>query len=213
MNRVPNPLIDELASDLAPVQPLRLWQGIALVALSAIATVVLVELLDGLWRGIISGRASGLFFLANGMFAVVGAASALAVLRMASPRVGNSQEGARWSSAMLLLLPVSALFVLGGSGLYAAASQDIYGFECFLAGSAFGLVTAAALVLWLRRGAPVSLNAAGTLTGVAAGAIGTFAYGLACPIDGIDHLAIWHVAPIGLSALLGRLAIPSLVRW
>ncbi|MBX7528524.1 DUF1109 domain-containing protein [Qipengyuania vesicularis] len=213
MNRVPNPLIDELASDLAPVQPIRLWQGIALVAMSAIATVVLVEIIDGLWRGIMAGRASGLFFLANGMFALVGAASALAVLRMASPRVGNTHEGARWSAAMLVLLPVSALFVLGGSGLFSAASQDIYGFECFLAGSAFGLITAAALVLWLRRGAPVSLNAAGALTGVAAGAIGTFAYGLACPIDSIDHLAIWHAAPVALSALLGRLAVPSLVRW
>ena len=30
MNRVSNSLLDDLAADLAPVQPIRLWQGIAL---------------------------------------------------------------------------------------------------------------------------------------------------------------------------------------
>lgn len=213
MNRVPNTLIEELAGDLAPVQPLRLWQGIALVALSAVATVLLVELLDGLWHGIATGQASGMFFVTNGMLGVVGAASALSVLRMASPRVGNSHEGARWSASMLFLLPISALLVLGGSGLITATTQDMYGFECFLAGSGFGLLTAGALVLWLRRGAPVSLNAAGTFTGVAAGALGSAAYGLACPVDTIDHLGVWHVAPVALSAMVGRFAIPPLVRW
>ena len=213
MNRVPNSLIDDLADDLAPVEPIRLSHGIALVALSAVATVILVELLDGLWHGIISGQASGVFFIANGMLAMVGAASALAVLRTASPRVGNTHEGARWSSAMLFLLPLTALAVLGFGGLMSALFKDPYGAGCFLAGGAFGLVTAAALVLWLRRGAPVSLNAAGTYTGIAAGAIGSFAFGLACPIDTIAHLGIWHVAPVALMALAGRFAIPPLVRW
>ena len=213
MNRVPNSLIDDLADDLAPVEPIRLSHGIALVALSAAATVTLVELLDGLWRGIVSGRASGVFFIVNGMLAMVGAASAVAVLRMASPRVGNTHEGARWSSAMLFLLPLTALAVLGVGGMTTALFDDPYGAGCFLAGAAFGLVTAAALVLWLRRGAPVSLNAAGTYTGIAAGAIGSFAFGLACPIDTIGHLGIWHVAPVALMALAGRFAIPPLVRW
>ncbi|MXO97214.1 DUF1109 family protein [Erythrobacter aquimaris] len=213
MNRVPNSLIDDLAGDLAPVKPIRLTHGIALVALSAVATVVLVELLDGLWHGIVSGQASGVFFIANGMLGMVGAAAALAVLRMASPRVGNTHDGARWSSAMLALLPLTALLMLGAGGLVSALSHDAYGLDCFLAGAAFGLVTATTLVLWLRRGAPVSLNAAGTYTGIAAGAIGSFAYGLACPIDTIDHLGMWHIAPVGLMALVGRFAIPPLVRW
>ena len=199
MNRVPNSLIDDLAEDLAPVEPIRLSHGIALVALSAVATLILVELLDGLWRGVVSGQASGVFFIANGMLGMVGAAAALAVLRMASPRVGNTHDGARWSSAMLALLPLTALLVLGAGGLFSALSHDAYGLDCFLAGAAFGLVTATALVLWLRRGAPVSLNAAGTYTGIAAGAIGSFAYGLACPIDTLGHLGVWHVLPVALA--------------
>ena len=98
MNRVPSSLIDELASDLAPVQPLRLWQGVALVAFAAVATVLLVELLDGLWHGAFTGQASPEFFITNGMLALLGAAASFAVVKMASPRVGNSHEGARWSA-------------------------------------------------------------------------------------------------------------------
>ena len=149
MNRVPNPLIDELADDLAPVAPIRPWHGALLVALSALATVVLVELIDGLWRGIATGAASSIFFIANGMLGLLGVAAAGAVVSMASPRVGNRHEGARWSAAMLALLPLTALLALGAGGLYAAVSSDPYGFECFLAGAGFGLVTATALVLWL----------------------------------------------------------------
>ena len=213
MNRVPNTLLDELAEDLAPVQPIRLWQGVALVALSAVATVVLVELIDGLWRGIVAGRASALFFIANGMFALAGTAASFAVLRMASPHVGNRHDGARWATLMIALLPLAAFVTLGLSGTFAEVRADMYGFDCFLAGSASGLLTFSALTAWLRRGAPVSLNAAGLYTGIAAGAIGSFAYGLACPIDTIAHLASWHVLPIVLSAIVGRLVVPRLVRW
>ncbi|MEZ5680612.1 MAG: DUF1109 domain-containing protein [Erythrobacter sp.] len=213
MNRVPNPLIDQLAGDLAPVRPIRLIHGVALVALAAIATVILVEIMDGLWRGIVDGTANGLFFIANGMLGLLGAASALAVLKMASPRVGNSHEGARWSFAMLGLLPATALVTLAIGGSLASILADPYGMECMGAGVGFGLVTAAALVLWLRRGAPVSINAAGIFTGVAAGAIGSFAYGLACPIDTIGHLGIWHVLPVAIAAFVGRLVVPPLIRW
>ncbi len=206
-------LIDDLAGDLAPVRPLRIGQGLALVAGAALATVLLVELLKGLWNGILAGEAAPMFFITNGMLGLLGAASSLAVVRMASPRVGNSHDGARWSAGMLALLPVTALLMLGTGGFAISLTRDMYGLGCFLAASASGLVVATALVAWLRRGAPVSLAAAGTYTGIAAGAIGSLAYGLACPVDDIGHLGIWHVAPVVLSGLLGRLVIPSLVRW
>ncbi len=213
MNRVPNSLIDELSYDLDPVRPLRLSGGLALVALAVIATVVLVELLDGLWRGVMAGEASPMFFITNGMLALLGAAASFAVLRMASPHVGNTHDGARWSAGMLALLPITALMMLGVGGFAAAVMEDMYGLGCFLAGSAFGLVTAGALIVWLRRGAPVSLAAAGTYTGIAAGALGSFAFGLACPVDDIGHLGIWHVAPVLLCGIFGRFAVPPLVRW
>ncbi|MEX0341357.1 MAG: DUF1109 domain-containing protein [Erythrobacter sp.] len=213
MNRVPNPLIDELAADLAPVRPMKLAHGIALVALAVAGTILVVELLDGLWRGALAGRASAFFFIANGMLGLLGAASALAVVRMAGPRVGNSHDGARWSLAMFTVLPVAALVVLGLHGDLHEVAHDPYGLDCFLAGSAFGVFTFAALVGWLRRGAPVSPNTAGVFTGIAAGALGSFAYGLACPIDTLAHLGTWHVLPVVLGGIVGRFAIPPLVRW
>ena len=213
MNRVSNSFIDDLASELVPVQPIRLWQGIALVALSALATVALVELLDGLWRGIAAGRASDLFFIANGLFALVGAAATFAVLKMATPHVGNRHDGARWTTATIVLLPLTAVLTLGLFGTFDQVASDPYGVSCFASGTAFGLLVGGALVAWLRRGAPVSLQSAGLYTGIAAGAIGTFAYGLSCPIDTVAHLATWHVFPIVLSAIAGRAIVPSLVRW
>ncbi len=213
MNRVPNPLIDDLAADLAPVRPMKLAHGIALVALAVAGTIVLVELLDGLWRGIATGRASAFFFIANGMLGLLGTASALAVVRMAGPRVGNSHDGARWSLAMFAVLPAAALVVLGLHGELRDVAHDPYGLDCFIAGSGFGALTFLALTGWLRRGAPVSPETAGTFTGIATGALGSFAYGLACPIDTLAHLGIWHALPVLLGAALGRLTVPPLVRW
>ena len=212
-NRLTNPLIDSLVDDLAPVRPLTLAQGIVLFLASTIGTVLLVEIIDGIWRGMLDGRASALFFVANGMFALLGTAASIAVLKMASPHVGNRQDGARWASVMIAVLPASAFAILTLQGNLGEVTRDMYGPECFAAGLGFATITGAALVLWLRRGAPVSLPAAGLYTGIAAGATGTFAYGLACPIDDLAHLGTWHVLPIVVSAMVGRLVVPSLVRW
>lgn len=206
-------LIDELASDLAPVRPLKLAHGIALLAVAVLASIVLVELFEGVWRGIATGRASALFFIANGMFGLLGAAAALAAIRMAAPHVGNSHDGARWALAMATLLPAAALVVLGLQGDWAAVADDPYGFACFLAGAGFGALAFLALLVWLRRGAPVSPRLAGSFTGIAAGALGTFAHGLACPVDTLAHLGSWHVLPVILGGLVGRFALPPLIRW
>lgn len=213
MNRVPHPLIDQLADDLTPVRPMRLGHGIALVGLAALVTIGLVEVFDGLWRGIVSGRASAFFFIANGMLGLLGAASAVAVIRMAGPRVGNRHDGARWALAMFAVLPLAALVVLGLQGNLEAVTHDPYGLDCFLAASSFAAVTFAVLVAWLRRGAPVSPAVAGTFAGIAAGAIGSFAYGLACPLDTLAHLGTWHTLPVVLGAAVGRVTVPPLVRW
>ena len=147
------------------------------------------------------------------MLGLLGAAATLAVLRMASPRVGNTQEGARWALAMFALLPAVAAITLGLQGRLQQIGADPYGLSCFLAGSGFSLLTFGALTAWLRRGAPVSPTRAGIYTGIAAGAIGSFSYGLACPIDTLGHLATWHTLPVVLGAFAGRAVVPGLVRW
>ncbi len=213
MTRRPNPLIAQLTDDLEPVRPIRMAYGFAWLAAATTITMVAVALWQGLWSGPVQGQAAPIFFIANGLIALVGLASARAVVRMASPRVGTRNDGSRWLLAALAILPLTALLLAALEGTLAGHDHAADGLHCFLAGTACGVAVAATLVIWLRRGAPVALNAAGFYTGVAAGALGSFAYGLSCPFDTIGHLGIWHVAPIAISAALGRMAVPPLIRW
>jgi hypothetical protein len=80
-------------------------------------------------------------------------------------------------------------------------------------GLGWGLVTALALVLWLRRGAPSRPHTAGMLAGVAAGSAGIFAVTLYCPHNDLLHIGFWHGLSVVLAGVAGRLAIPPLVRW
>ncbi len=213
MNRQPNPLIEQLVNDLEPVRPLRLRHGMALVGAATALAVAVVALWQGLWTGPARGQAAAIFFIANGLIALVGVAAAQTAVRMATPRVGARHDGARWLLAALAILPVTSLLLAALEGVVARHDHAAGGLHCFLAGTASGVAVAAALIIWLRRGAPVAPNAAGFYTGVAAGALGSFAYGLSCPFDSIGHLGIWHVAPVAVSAVIGRLMVPKLIRW
>lgn len=213
MTRPTNPLIAQLAGELEPVRPLRMAHGLALVGVATVLTIAAVALLPGLWSGPLNGQAAAIFFVANGLIALVGLASARTVVRMAAPRVGARQDGSRWLLTALAILPVTALLLAALDGTFAGYDHAADGLHCFLSATASGVAVAVALVIWLRRGAPVAPNAAGFYTGVAAGALGSFAYGLSCSLDTIGHLGIWHVAPVAVCAALGRLAIPPLIRW
>ncbi len=213
MNRINQDLIDQMAGELQPVRPLKQRDGLLLVALASVAAVLMVDLFEGLWAGLWQGQASAFFMIANGLLLVLGIASATSVVSMASPRVGNRHDAPKWTMAMAAVLPLAALVTLAAQQNRAELPGDPYGLHCTLAALAASLVTAAALLFWLRRGAPISLGTAGLHLGVASGALGSAAYGLACPIDGIVHLGIFHVAPVILVGLIGRLAVPRLLRW
>ncbi|WP_234026912.1 NrsF family protein [Erythrobacter sp. HKB08] len=211
--RVPNPLIDQLTQELEPVRAIRLRDGLALVALAMVGTVLAVEFIDGLWRGAFAGEASAFFVIGNGLLLVLGLAAATSAVGMASPRVGNRHEGPKWAMAMAAVLPAGALLSLLGHDHPASGFDDPYGLECMTKGLIASLLVTGSLVVWLRRGAPVSASAAGLLVGTAAASLGSVAYGLACPIDTVAHIGIWHFAPVPIGALIGRLALPPLLRW
>jgi len=213
-DRTRNPLIDQLAEELEPVRPITFRSGAILIALALLVTVLGVEIVDGLWRGIIAGEASAFFLIANGLLLVLGIASASSVITMAAPRVGNAHDGPKWAMAMAAVLPVAAFVTLLGHdhGL-SQMIDDPYNLTCFGSALMASILTAGALVLWLRRGAPVSPDKAGLHIGVASTALGSLAYGLACPIDNVVHLGVWHAAPVVVGALIGRYALPRLLRW
>lgn len=213
MNRVPNPLIDQLAAEMEPVKLLKTRDGLALIALATLATVLLVTFFHGLWMGAVTGSASVIFYVAHGLILLMGLASATSVLAMARPQVGSHYDGARWTMAMVGVIPIVAISTIAFGTGSAQTMTDPHGLNCMLASLSAALVSGTALVFWLRRGAPVSLNIAGWHTGVAAGALGTVAYGMSCSNDGLAHIGVWHIAPIVIAAMIGRLAVPKLIRW
>lgn len=213
MNRVPNPLIEQLAGELAPVSPIRYRTGLALILLALALSVAGIATVEGLWREALAGHASPFFMIVNGAFLLLGLAAAGAVLRMSTPKVGNSYGGVGWASAMAAIMPVATIIMLLGRGDALAAIDEAFALHCVTAPLLTSLVSGSAMVWWLRRGAPVSPQRAGLLTGLAAGALGTFAFGLSCDYDTVAHLGVWHVVPVVLATLAGRLIVPPLVRW
>ena len=213
MNTNRDAMIAAMTEELAPVRPFTPARGALLVGFAVLVTVLAVEFVDGLWRGILAGEAAPFFWVANGLLLVLGIASTAAVIAMSSPRVGGRNESPKWASAMTGVLPVAALVsVLPHTG-EGASLVDPYAFHCMTSAFLSSLLVGAALVVWLRMGAPVSRTLAGWYTGLAAGALGAVAYGLSCPFDTVTHLGIWHIVPVAAAAIAWRLIVPHLIRW
>jgi hypothetical protein len=214
MSRKTDNLIESLTAELKPVRALRFREGVALVLASVVLTVMLVARFLGLRDDVMAGEPAPLFLISNGLFLMLGLAAATSVVMMGNPQVGNRYDGWKWALATAGLLPLAA----GVSALASWSGHPDVIFPqhdpaCVSAGVMFGGLTALALIFWLRRGAPASPARAGLLTGIAVGAIGTFADGLYCPLNSVYHLGFAHSVPVAICALLGRLLVPPLVRW
>lgn len=213
MNRNRDNLIAGLTAELAPVRSFSMRDGARLVAAAAAVTLVVIALIEGLWVGAFLGEAAPFFWIITGLLLVLGLASAGAAISLASPAVGNRYDAPKWAAAMLGVLPLAALIDINSHGIASEGLFDLSALHCFAFALFASLFTGGGLTLWLRRGAPVSLEASGWFTGIAAGALGTMIYGFSCPIDNVAHLGIWHVMPVAAAALIGRLTVPALVRW
>lgn len=205
--------INSLTEELEPVRSHTSRDGALWVAFSVMATVIGVALLEGVWHGMFQGEAAPFFWVTNGLLLLLGLSASSAVITMASPHVGNQYSAPRWAAAMVAVLPAAALITLfsttsGASGAISSATS-----HCAWAATLSTFLSGGVLTMWLRRGAPVSLNLAGWMTGLAAGGLGSAAYGISCQYDSVAHLGIAHVLPVGIAAVIGRLVVPRLVRW
>lgn len=170
----------------------------------------------------LTGEASAFYWITNGLLLLLGAASASGLVASALPRVGTRGNAPYWSAAMLGMAPrttIITVFLLEvnhdhTSGLPSVMADPLtWYWECGLYGTMAGFVVALASVLYLRRGAPVSLERSGWLTGLAAGSLGALAYNITCPLDTVAHVGVWHTVPVLAWAVIGRLAVPRLIRW
>jgi hypothetical protein len=206
--------LDDLVSDLRPVRAVRPAQALALVAVATLGAATAVAYRYGVRPDIMTMTPHPLVLLRAGMLLVLGSACIAAVIASARPAVGHSQSGWAWALAAGLLFPVSALIMMaGGSAMPEGALSPRVGEYCLGIGGASALLIGGVLTGWLRRGAPTSLNRAGWLVGLTAGSFGTFVYSLHCPMNTIYFVGLWYTLAVGLSALVGRMIVPRLIRW
>lgn len=207
-------LIADLVEDLGQVRPMLTAHGLALVLASLAAMLAGVTALAGLRADLLAGSPAPMFLVSSGLFLLLGLSASVTVVAMGRPRVGSDHSGWVWATAMAALLPlIGSGFALGGRTDALSGEAAGHGLDCLLLGSALGLLAFAALVSWLRRGAPTSPERAGLVTGIAAGSLGIFAYSLHCPFSDVVHIGVWHGGVVALSALAGRLAVPRMIRW
>jgi len=208
-------LIASLTEDLTPVRRVKPAEGIALIAFATIIALVASIAVYEWWDGILAGEASGYFIITHGLLLVLGAASTAALVSGAMPRVGARASAPLWSAIMLGILPAGAIInLLSGNGDYAHEGlNDPVAYMCTMASLSAGALVLIAAVLWLRRGAPVSIERSAWLAGLTAGSLGALAYGITCPLDTFSHVGIWHVAPVAISTVIGRIVVPPLIRW
>ena len=207
-------LIADLVGDLEPVRPLRFGAGMArTLAATTLSAAGVVGLL-GLRPDWLAGSVNPMHLVATGLFGGLGLAASVTVILISRPQVGSDHSGWRWAAGMAALLPLAGLIVAMGRGADGLAEATMrHGVHCFAAGGLASLLTFAVLTMWLRRGAPTAPARAGLVAGVAAGALGAFAFSLHCPDNDIVHIGIWHAATIFAAAALGRVLVPHLIRW
>jgi hypothetical protein len=207
-------LIADLVGNLEPVTPLRFSRGLGLtVAVAAVSTVAAVSWF-GMRPDLQAGQVNPLHLIATLLYLGLAIAASVTVVVMSRPCVGSDHSGWTWAAAMAALLPAAGLItgIVGGHDVLSAASLA-HGVDCFAKGSAASLAVFAALVLWLRRGAPTAPDRAGWIAGIAAGSFGIFAFSLSCADNDIVHIGLWHSAVVLAMGAIGRITMPSLVRW
>jgi hypothetical protein len=205
--------ISELVDDLRPVTPLGKTRGLIIPALLTAAFICVIIVAKGLRADLISGHPAEMFLIRAGILLLLGTASAHAVISMACPAVGKHSNGWQMALAGALLFPLSAMIVASSGDINPSISMMKFGLECMMMSAIGALAIAIPMVIWLRRGAPTSLNRAGWLTGLASGGLAAFAYNLHCPFSDLAYTGLWYSLSVGVCALAGRAIVPRLIRW
>ena len=213
MSESANSLIEGLVDQLEPVRTLKPKSGLAIVGgLTMIAGIAVATML-GVRDDLMTGVADEMFFLRSGMLLMLGIATAITVVNMARPGVGKLSRGWIWALITAALFPLTAAIMSAIAMPPLEALRPMEGLKCLAASGIAALAIGSGLTLWLRRGAPTSPERAGWLVGIASGALGAAAYNLHCPFNDIYYIGLWFTIPVLVSAIVGRLVVPRLIRW
>ncbi len=207
-------LIERLARDARPVRPLAapplraaLWLAIALPFMVAMVLVISPR------ADLVEQLGSSRYLLEQ--FAALATAVAAAVAAFAAVVPGIDRRliwlpavpGAAWV-ASLGLGCVRDWLALGAEGLRVTPDP-----ECLFYIAMIGSVPAVAMVVMLRRGAPVAPRLALFLAALAAAAVGSFGLRLFHTEDAGLMVLIWQFGSVALLAALGGLVGGRLLNW
>ena len=190
-------LVTRLTADLRPVQ--RLWSPwirLALwvsLALLTVAFAAAVGLRDDLARQL--GQPHYVLALAI-LLAGAGLAATVALLTAVPGRIGRLQTR-RVCFGLLVLAVAVALLGEARDGETADVALATV-LRCTLCVGAFGLLAWLSLFWAVRRAAPLDGWVAGLAIGAAAFFVGAASVRVACPVDGVLHLALSHGLPVAL---------------
>jgi hypothetical protein len=100
-----------------------------------------------------------------------------------------------------LLIAIAVLFPWGAAPRFVAQ-----GWPCLLGGMSVAVPAAALLWLVVRRGAPLSMSATGSMLGATAGLLGVTVLQIKCPHQEALHLLVWHGSVLAIATGAGLLA-------
>lgn len=208
-------LIDQLARDLAPArtgQVARRIAGAAALGLAVALAAVLV--LFGLRPDLAEAVLGMMFWMKAAYAGLLALAGFWCADRLARP-AGSARGGLRLALTVLAILVVIAVVKL----MLAPPADRM---AIWLGGSwrtcPRNLLLLAAPVLALtllamRRLAPTRLAMAGGAAGLFAGGLAALAYSLHCPETAPAFVATWYTLGVALSAGLGAMLGPFVLRW
>jgi hypothetical protein len=130
------------------------------------------------------------------------------------------RPGAPFTAGLrLLVLPVLAILAVAMAQLLAPGADKsdlVLGHSSRVCPFLVVMVSLPMLIasFWaLRHLAPTRLALAGALAGLFAGGAGAFVYAFHCPETAAPFVALWYSAGILLTAAIGALLGPRLLRW
>lgn len=210
--------IEALVGDLTPVRRIKVREGVVLALLVAAVCSAAMAVGLGIRGDLANGSPHWMFFLRSATLLTLGIGAAIAAVTAASPHIGAARP--QW---WRLALGVAALYPAGAvlswmvtidtAGQAMRALDPRYGLQCLRMSALCALVVGAAMVAWIRRGAPVQAARAGWLVGLASGSLGAAAYSIACSENAVLYIGTWYTLAIAGCAVAGRLVVPRMLRW
>jgi hypothetical protein len=205
------PLSDELARELAAMEPVRSRvPGLQLAVVLAVSLLYAVALiaLSGIRRDL--GELPWLYLVGSGLL-WLGSFAAILYLVVVPPR-GHVMPRPRTAAAVA---GIAALLIVGLGLLMPVAGASDGGLRgpCARWGLAGAVVPIALAAVAVRGAIPVGSRWAAAALGAAGGALGGLVLHLHCPLGGALHLGVVHGGLVVIAALVsaaaGRLGAPA----